>query len=271
MMDKQFFINSLERSKRFTPQGTECWRARGLMRLFNYSSWERFETVVQRAVTGCESAGQSPLHHFHKTVNLIEAGKGAKREQADWVLSRYACYLIAMNGDASKPEIGHAQTYFAIQTRRQEIREELDSAKQRIELRDKMAEANKELGAAANDSGVQKWGVFQNAGYQGLYGGLSVKQIKTKKGIPESQQVLDRMGSTELAANMFRATQAADKLRREKIQGDGAARGAHHAVGKAVRDAIESVGGTHPEDIPAEPPIKQIRSKVRELEPGKEP
>ena len=265
MDDYSSLINSLEESRKVSPKGTEFWWGRDLMRFLRYASWERFEAVVERAVTACESAGQPPLHHFHRAVKMIEAGKGAKRERGDWALTRYACYLIAMNGDPSKPEIGHAQTYFAVQTRLQELRQGLEGAEQRLELREKMREANKSLGDAAKSSGVTQYPAFQAAGYRGLYGELNMKEIREAKGVAGKEELLDRMGSTELAANYFRATQTKDKLRQEEVRGDRAAQRTHHDVGKEVRNTIERIGGTPPEELAAEAPIKEIRSKADQL------
>ncbi len=271
MASYQMFSEDLERVKDVSSKGTEFWWGRDVATFLNYKSWENFDATVRRAVTACESSGQSPLHHFHTVKKMVDIGSGAKRERADWALTRYACYLIAMNGDSSKPEVAHAQTYFALQTRRQELKHELEGAEQRLDLRDQMTEANRELAEAAKDSGVQRFPVFQSAGYKGLYGGLSMDEIKATKGLDKGEPILDRMGSTELAANYFRATQTKDKLRREGLQGDREARRTHHDVGQAVRQTIQQLGGTVPENLPAEPPIKEIRSKVnqlRKLNPG---
>lgn len=272
MANYQRFSSDLERVKHVSPKGTEYWFGRNVSEFLNYKSWENFDATVRRAVTACEGSGQSPLDHFHAVTKMVDIGSGAKRDRADWALTRYACYLIAMNGDSSKPEVAHAQTYFALQTRRHELQDELEGAEQRLDLRNRMTEANKELAEAAKDSGVQRFPAFQIAGYKGLYGGLTMSEIKATKGLDKDEQILDRMGSTELAANYFRATQTKDKLRRESTQGDKEARQTHHDVGQAVRQTIEGIGGTVPEDLPAEPPIKKIRSKVnqiRRLDSGK--
>jgi DNA-damage-inducible protein D len=265
MSKYQKFSQSLEGVKQLSAKGTEFWWGRDVVGFLNYKSWENFEATVRRAVTACEASGQPPLYHFHTVMKMVDIGSGAKRERSDWALTRYACYLIAMNGDSSKPEVAHAQTYFALQTRQHELRQELEGAEQRIDLRDRMTEANKELAEAAKESGVQQFPAFQSAGYKGLYGELTMGEIKEAKGLDAKEQILDRMGSTELAANYFRATQTKDKLRRESIKGDGAARKTHHDVGRAVRQTIEELGGTPPEQLPAEPPIKELRSKVNEL------
>ncbi len=189
---------------------------------------------------------------------MVSIGSGAKREIADVKLSRYACYLIVQNGDPAKPVIASGQTYFAIQTRRQELADnevfqQLDEDKKRLFLRDELKEHNKQLVATASQAGVESgldFAIFQNHGYQGLYGGLGAKDIHKRKNLKKSQQILDHMGSTELAANLFRATQAEEKLRREDIKGKGNANIAHHQVGAKVRKTIGELGGTMPEELP---------------------
>ena len=266
MSNYQKFVEDLESVKQISQKGTEFWWGRDVVRFLNYKSWENFDATVKRAVTACENSGQPPLHHFHAVMKMVDIGSDAQRGRADWALTRYACYLIAMNGDTSKPEVAHAQTYFAVQTRKQELRQELEGARQRLELRGRMTEANKELAGAAKDSGVKKFPTFQSAGYKGLYGGLTMSEIKQTKGLGLQENVLDRMGSSELAANYFRATQTKDKLEREQVQGDRQAQQTHQDVGEAVRATIKDLGGTMPEDHLPEPPIKEIQSKVNQLE-----
>lgn len=203
--------------------------------------------------------------HFDNVVKLIEAGKGAQREVDDVALSRYACYLIVQNGDPSKPVIAAGQTYFAVQTRRQELADEeafarLDEDQKRLFLRREMKEHNKRLSDAAHDAGIvepKDYAIFQNHGYKGLYGGLGRKEIHARKGLKQSQEILDHMGHEELAANLFRATQAEAKLRREHIVGKREANQAHYSVGKEVRETIKRLGGTMPEDLPT--PEKSIK------------
>lgn len=203
---------------------------------------------------------------------MIEIGKGGKRKMPSYGLSRYACYLIVQNGDPSKPVIANGQTYFAIQTRRQELSDDEDfqrlkEAEKRLFLRNEMKEHNKMLVEAAQQAGVQSnldFAIFQNHGYKGLYGGLDAKGIHQHKGLKKSQQILDNMGSTELAANLFRATQTEEKLRRENIQGKTKANKTHFEVGKKVRQTIEELGGTMPEDLPTpDEDLKKLEKRAK--------
>lgn len=211
----------------------------------------------------------SPSDHFASAGKPIDLGKGGAREVDNFHLSRFACYLIAQNGDPRKPEIANAQKYFAIQTRRQEISDALAADRERLEVRKQTSEEFKALSGAARQAGVQNkmFGVFHDAGYKGLYGGLGRDAIKTKKGIPAKENILDRMGTTELAANQFRMTQTRDKLQRESISNQTHAIRTHEQVGKEVRNAIKKIGGTLPESLPVAEPIKQVEKRLRSTAP----
>jgi DNA-damage-inducible protein D len=254
------YVARLEGCKRAAVDGSEYWMARDLLPLLGYSTWERFDSVILRAHQACASAGVDPVHQFHKTANVITAGKGAQLERADWFLSRYACYLIAINSDPIKPEVGAAQTYFAVQARRQEVQDQLTDVQRRALLRDRVTDANKKLMDAAKRANVQKYAVFHDAGYKGLYGGLGVGDIKRRKGIADGDQLLDCAGRVELAMNEFKTTQAEAKIVREKINTEAAAIRAHGDVGAEVRKAVEKMGGIMPEDLPAEPNINKLIS-----------
>jgi DNA-damage-inducible protein D len=246
--------------KQISPYGAEYWSARDLAPLLGYSKWERFEGVIKRAMTACKQIGQIVENHFPSAGKMVNVGSGAEREVKDYILSRFACYLIAQNGDPRKKEIAAAQAYFAISTRENELAQLLAQQEERLQLRERVSENNKALASAAYASGVlsQNFGTFQNAGYKGLYGGLDVSNIKVKKGINQREDLLDRMGREELAANDFRITQTEGRLRKEGIVGQASAESVHHEVGKKVRKAIEDIGGTMPEDLRPEPTIKPL-------------
>jgi DNA-damage-inducible protein D len=253
--------------RQLNPYGEEYWSARGLMPLLGYEKWERFEDVIDRARAACQNAGQRIEDHLPGGGKMITAGKGAQREIKDFYLSRFGCYLVAMNGDPRKPEIAAAQAYFAVQTRRMEMLEglagELSETEQRLLIRQRVISSNKKLSEAAQEAGVnrQSFGLFHDAGYRGLYGGLGVQAIKDYKGIGAREDLLDRMGRAELAANEFRITQTEDKLRREGIQGQQRAIDTHHAVGKEIRETIARLGGTPIEDLPPESSIRPLLDK----------
>lgn len=240
--------------------GAEYWLARELQSVLAYAKWENFESVIQKARMAAEASGVDPNDHLLETGKVMTAGKGAQLERKDYFLSRYGCYLIAMNGDPAKTEIATAQTYFAVQTRRQEISDEQALLEKRVEVRNRVTEAVKKVNSAAKTAGVQNYGLFHDAGYRGLYT-MGLGHIKKRKGLKPKEDLFDRAGHTELAANDFRLTQAAEKIRRESIQGERDAMEAHRNVGEEVRQAIRKIGGTMPEDLPPEPSLKRLTKK----------
>ncbi len=260
---------SFEDLKQVNDHDAEYWSARALQPVLGYSQWRRFEDAIKRAQTSCAQSGNDPAYHFAGAGKMIELGKGGQREVEDYQLSRFACYLIAQNGDPRKPEIAQAQKYFAIQTRRQELSEQLAADMERLELRKQTSEEFKALSGAAQQAGVQNrmFGVFHDAGYKGLYGGLGNEQIKTRKAVPAKEQLMDRMNATELAANQFRMTQTRDKLAREGIRDQQQAIRAHEQVGQEVRSAIERIGGQRPENISAAEPIKDVEKRLKSATP----
>jgi DNA-damage-inducible protein D len=253
-------IKELENSKRTTDKRIDYWRAREVQMILAYSDWRNFENAINRACMACESAGFDQSIHFVETTKMIQIGKGGMVNQKDYFLTRYACYLITMNSDTSKPEIGTAQAYFAIQTRKQELQEKLTADQRRILLRNRIKDANRSLASTAKRVGVQKYPIFQDAGYQGLYG-MGLRDIKRYKGIKDD--LLDRAGRTELAANEFRITQTEDKLSRDNINGEQEAIDTHRSVSKAVRNTIRELGGIMPENLPPETSIKKLERKCR--------
>lgn len=251
-------------------QGNEYWLARELSKILEYSEYRHFLPVISKAKEACINSHNSIDDHFEDILGMVLIGSGATRELSDIKLSRYACYLIVQNGDSSKPVIANGQTYFAVQTRRQELQDEANFAnlsedERRLMLREELYHHNKALSAAAKDSGVETpldYAIFQDHGYKGLYGGLGAKDIHARKGLKKSQKILDNMGSTELAANLFRATQTEEKLRRDDVKGKFKANKIHYEVGKKVRETIEELGSTMPEDLPT--PDKSIQEIERE-------
>jgi DNA-damage-inducible protein D len=265
-----------EQIKQLNELDQECWSARDLQPVLEYSSWDKFKKVIEKAITACKTTGQSTEDHFSHVGKKVQLGSGAEREIEDIILSRYACYLIVQNGDPTKPVIANGQTYFAIQTRRQELADDqtfqqLKEDEKRVFLRNELKEHNKQLVEAAQQAGVETnldFAVFQNHGYKGLYGGLDAKGIHARKGLKKSHQILDHMGSTELAANLFRATQAEEKLRRDEVKGKTIANRTHFEVGAKVRKTIEELGGTMPEDLPTpDTSVKKLeREQLKKLE-----
>lgn len=269
MNDMETVNESLfESIKHINEYGQEYWTARELQPVLEYVQWRRFSEAIDKAKEACKTSGGKVSDHFAEVGKMVEVGSGAMREVEDYHLSRYACYLIAMNGDPRKKAIALAQTYFAVKTRQQELIENYDALtedEKRLAIRQQMKEHNKSLYAAAQDAGVKthlEYAVFTDYGYMGLYGGLKQKDIHSRKGLKKSQKILDHMGSTELAANLFRATQTEEKLRRDRVQGKENANATHYAVGKKVRQTIEELGGTMPENLPT--PEKSIQQLERE-------
>jgi DNA-damage-inducible protein D len=259
-------IQKLDAVKRFSKNGGEYWMARDIQVILGYEKWDNFRNVIQKAREGCVSAGMNHAYHFLDTGKVITAGKGAQLQKEDCFLTRYACYLIAMNGDAAKPEIAFAQTYFAVQTRRQELSDLSLNDEKRLELRDRVREAVKHLNSAASRAGVVNYAFFHDAGYRGLYG-MGLQAIKVKKGIPPKEELMDRAGRAELAANEFRYTQTEERLKREKTKDANRAETAHNEVGRKVRQAIRDIGGTLPENLAAEPSLKKLSQKIKKSLP----
>ena len=265
--------NPFENIKFIDKDGVERWSARDLAVLIGYEKWENFQNVLTKAKEACKNVNLEVNYHFPDFGKMVPLGSGSQREIKDYALSRYACYLVIQNADPSKPMVANGQTYFAIQTRRQELSDQnpqLAEDKKRIMLREEMKYHNKKLASAAKNAGVETsldYAIFQDYGYKGLYGGLGMKDIKVRKGLKKSQNILDHMGSTELAANLFRATQTEDKIRRENVKNKAQASQIHHDIGKKVRQTIKDIGGTMPENLPTpKDSIKKVERKIKKLQ-----
>ena len=268
MNTKNYSEENFENLKHINEYGQEFWYARELQSALEYSQWRRFSDAIERAKTACEKSGHRMQDHFADVGKMVRLGSGAEREIEDIALSRYACYLTVMNGDPRKEVIALGQTYFAVKTRQQELIEDYDrltEEQKRLAIRNEMKRHNSALASAAQEAGVKQpvdFAIFQNYGYMGLYNGLKAQDIKARKRLKKNQDILDFMGSTELAANLFRATQTEEKLRREHIQGKSEANKTHYEVGKKVRQTIKELGGTMPEDLPT--PEKSVRQIEKE-------
>lgn len=264
---ENYEYKTFEEIKHVRDDGTEFWYARELQKALEYTKWTNFLHVIDKAREACRNAGNVETSHFADVGKIIDLGIG-EREVQDIELSRYACYLIVQNSDPNKEVVALGQTYFAVQTRRQELSDQFDTLtedQKRLAIRGELIDHNKSLSDAARDAGVETprdFAIFHNKGYQGLYGGLGQKEIHARKGLKKSQKILDYMGSTELAANLFRATQTDEKLRRDKPDGKEKANQIHYDVGKKVRQTIAELGGTMPEDLPT--PDKSIKAIRRE-------
>ena len=257
-----------EEIKHISADGGEYWLARELSDTLDYTEWRNFTKVIDKARLACKNSGFDIDDHFVEVNKMVEIGSGTSRNVIDYELSRYACYLVVQNGDPRKEVIAYGQTYFAIQTRRQEVADyfnQLDEDNKRLVVRGNIKQWNQMLAEAARNAGLitnEEYAVFQNAGYKGLYGGLDVKDIHARKNLSKNDKILDFMGSEELAANLFRITQTESKLKRENIQGARAATATHYSVGSKVRQTIKDLGGTMPEDLPT--PEKSISKVERE-------
>ena len=267
-------MSLFESIKHIDENGNEYWTSRNLWKILEYNEYRNFLPVIEKAKIACKNSGQKIEDHFVDINEMVTIGSGAERELDSIKLSRYACYLIVQNADPSKAIVAQGQTYFAIQTRIAEVQQmkeyqELSSEEEkRLFLRVEMLKHNSQLASAAKDAGVidsKDYAIFQNYGYKGLYGGLNAKDIHTRKGLKKSQKILDHMGSTELAANLFRATQTEEKLRRENIKGKQEANMTHYEVGAKVRQTIKELGGTMPEDLPTAESIKAVERKKQKL------
>ena len=264
-----------ESIKHVDENGAEYWTSRSLWKILEYNEYRNFIPVIEKAKIACENSGQRIEDHFVDINEMVAIGSGAVRPIDSIKLSRYACYLIVQNADPSKTIVAQGQTYFAIQTRIAEVQQmkeyqELTSKEEkRLFLRSELLQHNSQLASAAKDAGVidsRDYAIFQNYGYQGLYGGMTAKDIHARKGLKKSQKILDHMGSTELAANLFRATQTEEKLKRENIKGKQKANMTHYEVGAKVRQTIKELGGTMPENLPTAENIKAVeRKKQKQL------
>lgn len=268
---------TFESIKRVDEHGREYWSSRELSKVLEYSDYRYFEDVARRAYIACKNSGINPDDHFVVNNEMVQIGSNAERKIVTVFMSRYACYLAMQNASSAKPIVAQAQTYFAIQTRRAELLLNdntglSEEEEKRLLLRDEMRKHNTQLAGAANDAGVKTpldYAIFQNEGYKGLYGGLDRKDIHKRKGLKKSQDILDHMGSTELAANLFRATQTEDVLRKNKIKGKNNANRIHKEIGTKVRKAIRDIGGTMPENLPTTESIKRLENKQKRLDAKK--
>ena len=251
-----------ETIKHISENKHEYWTARELMPLLAYSQWRNFEIVLEKAKKACATGGQDVTSHFVETSKKVKLGLGSNRDIKDYKLSRYACYLIAQNGDPSKQPIANAQTYFAIQTRRQELAQNNGEDERRLFIRNEIKKQNKQLFSTAKKAGVEDFGKFNKMGYLGLYD-QDIEKVKETKGIGPDD-ILDRAGSSELAANLFRITQTEEKIARDKITSQGMANMTHLVIGKKVRDSIKDIGGTMPESLPPAQHIKEIKSPLQQ-------
>lgn len=267
-------VSIFESIRKIDENDVEYWSSRDLARVLGYADYRNFLAVINKAKEACVNSANEVVEHFGDVTEMITIARGAVRSIETIKLTRYACYLTVQNADPNKVIVAQAQTYFAIQTRIAEV-QQMDEYNQlsteeekRLFLREELLKHNSQLASAAKDAGViepRDYAIFQNYGYQGLYGGLGAKEIHARKGLKKTQKILDHMGSTELAANLFRATQTEEKLRRENVKGKVQANRTHFEVGRKVRQTIKELGGTMPEDLPVAESIKSVESKQKKL------
>ena len=268
-MDEKIYSNqSFEDIKHIDENGIEFWYARELQKVLDYKEWRKFENVIQKAIMACKNTCISEVDHFVGAEKMVQIGSGAERKQKDYKLTRYACYLIAQNGDSRKKVIALAQTYFAIQTRKQEISEKeyslLTEDEKRFYQRNLTRKGNYSLNQTAKNAGVKNFDKFHNSGYKGLYNGETADDIAKRKGLRYREDILDNMGSEELAANLFRITQTESKLKRDNISTEKEANKTHYNIGKNIREVIAKNGGTMPENLPTpEKSLKQLEKESK--------
>lgn len=255
--------NQFEIIKRIDSNGAEYWSSRDLSKALEYVDYRKFLSVIEKAKAACVNSGEVIHNHFVQADEMVEIGSGAERKLETVYLSRYASYLIVQNSDPTKIVVAKGQTYFAIQTRRQETKDSLIEDNNRVFLREEMKKHNTKLTKTAKSAGVQNYGIFQNSGYRGLYGGLTSQDIHMRKKLTKSQQILDHMNTEELAANLFRATQTEAKIKRENIKGEGNANLVHFHVGQKVRNTIINIGGTMPENLPTVDSIGKASTRIK--------
>ena len=267
---KEYTTKLFEDIKHIDENGQEYWLARELMPLLEYTEWRKFKGVINKAIINCKSSNHNVLDHFVGTDKMVYIGSNTKRKIQDYKLSRYACYLIVLNCDPRKKVIALAKTYFAIQTRKQELSEkeynELSEDEKRLYQRNLTRKGNYSLNITAKNAGVKNFDRFHNAGYKGLYNGETADDIAKRKGLRYREDILDNMGSVELAANLFRITQTDEKLKRDKVDNEYTANSVHFEVGREVRDSIKRLGGTMPEDLPTpNKSLKEIEHENKKL------
>ena len=265
-MDKNYNNKTFEDIKHISEEGMEFWYARELMPVLQYANWQNFEKIIDKAKTSCENSDISVFEHFIDVSKLSKRANNAEIEIKDYKLTRYACYLIAQNGDSRKKVIALAQTYFAVQTRKQEISEKeycmLTEDEKRFYQRDLTRKGNYSLNQTAKKAGVKNFDKFHNAGYKGLYNGETASDIAKRKGLRYREDILDNMGSDELIANLFRISQTEQRLKKDNVNTESKACDTHNKIGKIVRKAIKEAGGTMPEDLPT--PQKSLKQLEKE-------